>query len=308
MLELGELKTWIFENKLLAAVVVFLLIFALGTGTLLLQTPTKLELGQAEKQYGGAPSESVGAAPGGETGGRTGEYVEVKEADFEIESENASKDASKIRSEASFMEGYIERSTKTDGNLYKTIELTARIPRKNFTSFLNYLDKNFEVESHDVENYHLSIEREVTELEILNQTLRDYEEMRSEVKKMENSEKKIELLVDITEKELWVKERQRYYQQQLGEKYEKGEYATFNIDLRERRIVDIWPENIGNRFNVELKEMMDTVTMTLINTATGGVEIFFMAIQWIIYLAIVLIPVALIYKVGKKVYEKYWKE
>lgn len=301
---LEKVKTWVLENKLLTLLIVLLFVFALGTGSLLLQTTPQSRLGKAEKQYGGAPSESIGAAP--ET--RTGEYVEVREADFEIKSKNSSKDALKIRSKASSMKGYIERSTQSDGTLYKTIELTVRIPRENFSQFGDYLEENFQVESHDLRNYRLSIEREKTELEILNQTLEDYQEMRNQIKKMNTSEEKIQLLMGLTEKELWVKERQRYYQHQFGEKYERGEYSTFNIDLRERKEVEIWPENIGNQFNEELKEMMDTVTMTLINTVTGGIEIFFKAIEWIIYLAIVLIPLGITYKISKKIYKGYFKK
>lgn len=301
---LEDLKSWVLENKALTAVLLVALIFILGFVSLFFQA-TMTEMGGARMAQ--TQQKLAGEVAAGEGGQAAGKYVEVKEADFQIKSEDSESDALKIRSKTTSMDGYVEESRKEETDLYRTIHLTARVPKKKFTNFTQYLEKNFDVESHNIRNYRVGIQREMDELEILNKTLNDYEKMRRQIKGMNNTEEKLDLLMKITEKELWVTERMKRYQRQLSEKRQMGEYATVNVEIKERKRVDVWPENLGNRFNSKLKDMVDNIVETLMDTVTDGIELFFKAIQYIIYLAVVLIPLALVYKVAKKVYSRYWE-
>ncbi|MCD6085403.1 DUF4349 domain-containing protein, partial [bacterium] len=64
-----------------------------------------------------------------ETGGR-GE-IEIREGSMEIKSKNAEGDFAKIKSLVKNYQGYIERSSKSNTNLYTWINLTLRIPSEN---------------------------------------------------------------------------------------------------------------------------------------------------------------------------------
>ncbi|MFP4633740.1 MAG: DUF4349 domain-containing protein [Candidatus Aenigmatarchaeota archaeon] len=303
MKELEDIGSWVRENK--AATAVIVVVVLLITGGI-------YSIFQASFSYMGAvpdmAQESLegGRAPAGDTGtSGSGEYVEVKEADVDIESENVEQDSESITESADLHGGYVEESRKETTSLYRRIHLTVRVPRDNFTDYVDRLKENYDLNSYNVRNYRIGIQRELDELQILNKTFHEYEEYREEAKEKELSEEKLDLLMEITEKELRVRERMKSYERQLGEKQKMAEYSTVRVTLEERRVVDITPGNIGNRFKQQVKEMLDNVVATLIGTVTGAVELFFGVIKLIVYLIVIAVPLALAYKLGKRVYEKF---
>lgn len=302
-----ELQKWTMEHKLASVVITVIVLVVAGFS---------VSLFKASTGYMGAPSGGLrqrvekGAAPtedvtrGG--GGGAGEYVEVKKAQFNVDTESADQSSREIRDKTENYGGYVEESRKDTTDLYKRIYVTARVPTSNFTDFVEKLKKEYDVDSYNVRNYRLGIQRELDELDILNKSLQEYESYREEIKEMNLTKEKLDLLMEITEKELWAKERMKHYKRGLAEKYQMSEYATVRITLEEKRVVDIAPENIGNRFNQQVKEMLDNVVTALIETVTGAVEMFFSAIKYIVYILIIAIPLALAYKLGKRIYNRYW--
>lgn len=235
----------------------------------------------------------------------TGSYVEVQEADVNINSESIEKDIEKVRETAGRFNGYIERTNRREGELYNSADLTVRVPKANYTEFMNLIKQDFNVESYSITNYRLSTQRENTKLDILQETMKQYQKIRKKIKSMEVSKKKLDLLLKVTENELEIKEKMNRYENRLSDKQKKGNYATVKISLEAERKVDIVPDNIGNRFKNEVKEMLDSVVDISISTVTGGVEIFFKAIQLLIYAAIIALPLGAAYKIGKKVYRRF---
>ncbi|MFB6217289.1 MAG: DUF4349 domain-containing protein, partial [Candidatus Aenigmatarchaeota archaeon] len=263
MSELKDLENWIRENKLAAAIVAIVVLLVAG-GIFSIFQASFGYMGAApqgarqELEKSLAPTQDYGGSEGGE-------YVEVKEANLDIKTEDAERDSGKITDLTGAYGGYVQERRKETTNLYRRIHLVVRIPRNNFTDYIEYLRNNYEVESYSVKNYRIGIQRELDELEILNNTLQRYEQYREEIKEMELGKKKLDLLMQITEKELEIKEKMKHYQRELGEKRKMAKYSTVRITLEERRVVDIAPENIGNRFNQRVKEMLDNIVTTLIN-------------------------------------------
>lgn len=237
----------------------------------------------------------------------SGAFVEVQEAEFRIDSDDVDGDEGAIRSLASTHEGYVEQSRKDESSLYRTIHLTVRVPDSEFEAFTDLLKVEYDVESFNVRNYRLSTQRELDELGILNRTLADYEELREEIRQMNTDEEKINLLMELTEKELAVKEKQQRYERSLADKQKRGDEATVRITLREQKSVDVWPENIGNRFMSNVKNMLNALVNIGVGTLTDAVVLFFRAVQAIIYLVVIAIPFLVAYRFGKRVYKEYWK-
>jgi hypothetical protein len=52
--------------------------------------------------------------------------------------------------------------------------------------------------------------------------------------------------------------------------------------------------------------MIEKVADTLITTLTGGIEVFFIAVKYLIYLLIIALPATAAYKIGRKIYQKYF--
>jgi hypothetical protein len=319
-MNLEGVKDWAREHKIASAAIIILGIITLGLTAGIYQAITSIGMqsqGHMEPHrstdgaYGtqqdlelakGGSAATESFNPTSDSAG-SGSYVNVQEGGIDITSKDIEKDVSRLKKVTQDHNGYVEESSKREGSLYTSADLTTRVPAKNFSNYMQKIKQDFEVESYNVKNYRLSTQRETTELDILNKTIEDYEKIRKKVKKMENTEKKLDLLMKITDKQLEAKEKMNRYQNDLEDKQKRGNYATVRIDIQEKRKVDITPDNLDNKFKDEVKEMLETVTNTLINTLTGGIEIFFTTIQYLIYLAIMLIPAGAAYRIGKRIYK-----
>ena len=228
-----------------------------------------------------------------------GEEVEVKEGSIAIESGDAEKDFREIKSITGNYQGYVERSSKSITNLYIQLNLTLRVPSESFADLVDKLKEKFEVESYSVKNYRIPIGRELDEIQILNESLADYEKIRDEINEMRVGKDKIDLLMHLTDKELGLKEKERNYQRVVSSKERQGEYATLNVNLREKKSPTIWPENVLDQFKDRLRKAIDNTVAILRDTIGGSIEIFFRAIQIAVYIFIVGIVVAVFYRLGK---------
>lgn len=236
--------------------------------------------------------------------GGAGSYVEVQEADFQLDSKDADQDASQIRSLAESHDGYIQQSRRHDADIYRRVYLTVRVPDSEFETFTDTIKEDYDVESHNVRNYRLSTQRELDELALINRTLQDYEEMRERIQDMNTSQKKIELLMSLTEKELDLKERQKEFERQLSDKQKLGNEAVVQIELREQKDIEFLPDDLGNRFMDNVRDMINAVVDVVLSTVTGSIVLFFKALQAIIYLAVVAVPAYIAYRIGRRFYER----
>ena len=240
-----------------------------------------------------------------ETGGR-GE-IEIREGSMEIKSKNAEGDFAEIKSLVKNYQGYIERSSKSNTNLYTWINLTLRIPSENLLDLVDELKRRFEVKSYNIMNYRISIERELDEFEILKKSLSDCERIRNEIKEMAVGKDKIELLMRLTEKELELKRRERSYQREISFQEKRGKYASLQVSIKQRKSPKILPENVWNEFKDRLRKALENVIDTLKNLIGGGIELFFKAIQIAVYLFIVGIIIAVFYRLAKKLFNKFFR-
>jgi DNA-binding transcriptional MerR regulator len=298
--EIDGLKILVLENKAWATISAFLVLMALGVSGLFMNSANLGSLdNQAASGSLGYESADIGIPP---HEGGSGSYVQVQEGSIQISSEDVEEDISRIESLAGNYDGWIESRSKTHGDLYTNADLTVKVKSENFQNFTSDIEEEFEVESYNVNNYRLYTERERDELDILNDTMSEVESIREEVQSMENNAEKLDLLMQITEKELEVQEKRNEYENRLSDKQQRGDYATVNLKLKEKRRIDLMPDDLGQSLKNEVNEMVDNVANTLITTLTGGVEIFFTAVKYLIYLAIVAIPATIAWILGRRIY------
>ena len=225
--------------------------------------------------------------------------IEVKEGLIRIDSKEAENDFSEIRSMVENYQGYVERSSKSVTNLYVQLDLTLRVPSENFAGLVERLQEEFEVEHYNIKNYRIPIGRELDEIQILNKSLSDYEKIREEINEMRVGRDKIDLLMQLTEKELGLKEKEKIYQSLLSLKERQGEYATLNVNLRQKRSPTIWPENVLDQFKDRLRRSFDNSSEILRDSIGGSIEIFFRAIQIAVYIFIIGIVLAIFYRLTR---------
>lgn len=228
--------------------------------------------------------------------------IEVKEGSIKIESKEAEDDFAEIKSITEDYKGYVERSDKSVTNLYIQLDLTLRVPSERFADLIEKLKEEFKVEHYGIKNYRIPIGRELDEIEILNKSLSDYEKIRNEINEMKVGKDKIDLLMQLTDKELGLKERERNYQSILSSKEKQSEYATLNVNLRQKKSPSIWPENILDQFKDRLRRSFDNTLAILKDLIGGSIEIFFRAVQIIVYIFIVGIVLAVFYRLTRKLF------
>jgi len=241
----------------------------------------------------------------GETGGR-GE-IQVKEGSVEIKSKNAEGDSAEIKSLVKDYQGYIERSSKSSTNLYTRINLTLRVPSEKLLDLVEELKKKFEVKSYNIRNYRISIERELDEFEILKTSLSDYEKIREEIREMAVGKDKIELLMRVTEKELELKRKEKTYQREISSQERRGEYATLQIGIKQKKSPRILPENILDQFKDRIRRALENVVDILKDLIGGSIELFFRTVQIVVYLFIIGIVVLVSYRLGKGLFRRIVK-
>jgi len=233
----------------------------------------------------------------------SGYEIEVKEGLMAIKSKNAEQDFNKIESAVKSYQGYVERSNKSITNLYVQLNLTLKVPSESFTDLVEELKKEFDVESYSINDYRISIGRELDELQILNQSLSDYEKIRYEINGMTVGRDKIDLLMQLTDKQLLLKEKEKKYQRMVSSKERQGEYAMININLKEKKSPAIWPENVLDQFKDRLRNALENTLDILKDLIGGSIEIFFRAIQIATYIIIIAMVFAAFYRLGNILYK-----
>jgi len=307
-MELEDLKDRAIDHKIASVTLLVVLTLAIGGLGVFFQS-TGISSNQAE--YSKTADTSLASSRGigfpGPIGqdASSGSYVEVREGQIKINSENIEQDIQRLETVSSSFDGFVESSSKRETDLYTSADLTVRVPKDNFSGFMNSVNQEFKVESYNVKNYRLSTERETSELDILNSTMADYESIKKEVRAMDNNKEKLDLLIDITDKQLEVKERQRRFENDLSSKQARSDLATVDITLEEERKIDLMPDNLDNRAKNEVRDMFDAVATTLITTFTDGVVWFFKGFKLLVVLGALAVPAWIGLKLARALYQRF---
>ena len=230
--------------------------------------------------------------------------IEVKEGSMKIESKKAEDDFAEIKSITEGYQGYIERSSKSTTNLYIQINLTLRVPSEKFVDLVKELKKEFKVDSYNIRNYRISIEGELDEFQILKESLSDYEDIREEIKEMRIGKDKIDLLMQLTDKELQLKKKEKGYQREISSQERRGEYANLNVTIKEKKSPKIWPEDVSARFKDRLRNALDNTVEILNNLVGGTIELFFRIVQIAVYIFVVGIVLAVFYRLCRGLFRR----
>ena len=230
--------------------------------------------------------------------------IEVKEGSMKIESKKAEDDFAEIKSITENYQGYIERSSKSTTNLYIQINLALMVPSEKFVDLVEELKKEFKVDSYNIRNYRISIEGELDEFQILKESLSDYEDIRKEIKEMRIGKDKIELLMQLTNKELQLKQKEKGYQREISSQEKRGEYANLNVVIREKKSPKIWPEDVLARFKDRLRDALDNTVEILNNLVGGTIELFFRIVQIAVYIFVIGIVSAVFYRLCRGLFRR----
>ncbi|MBC5793005.1 MAG: DUF4349 domain-containing protein [Nanohaloarchaea archaeon] len=295
-------KQKIYENKELSVIAGILLLIAIGLAGVFVQQSSLT--GNMQSANLDKSRHSSFPGPINPDDPSSGNNVEVKEANIDIKSESIENDIKKIETVSKSFNGFLESSSKTTSDLYINADLTVRIPKNNFSNFTKNLKQEFDVESYTVRNYKVSTERTVSEIRILNNTLKDYDDLRRQVKNIESYSDRIELLKQLTDKEKQVAQEMNNYLQDLDNKKTRSELATVDIRLEEQRDIELVPDDLWSRLKSEVQDTIDSISTTLLTTFTDAIDWMFTGFKILMILIGLGIPGAIGYELGKKAFKK----
>lgn len=298
---LDNVSSWVRDNKILTAVLFFLILLPV----LLFSYAILGTQADSAQSYSGMAADTAVRAEGD---GGSESFVEVKEGNIEINSDDADGDAERVEGLVENYNGYVEQNRKTDTSYHTEIDMTLRLPSQgeNYSALIKSLRNEFRVASYEVQNYRLSTQQEQDEISILNTALSDYDAIRGDIRQMQTSPEKMDLLMEVTEKQLEIQDKKKRYERDLSEKQRRSDEATLHVTIKEDKAVEILPDNIGNRFRESLQDTIDALVGMAVGLVTDGVTLFFRVVQIILYFIIAIIPVAVAYRLGMTLYRQYW--
>jgi hypothetical protein len=292
----GRIRSWFLQHKIIGGVIAALLLVGISVGLTIL---ARLPYGGVSSYDRSVLNRSKAAAPGqtmvsaesspGPRQPSGGAYVEVKEASARVESEDARKDFKRLQKMVESYRGYIENEDRNASRNWFEISTTVRIPADSFDSFITNIKNKFKPETFDARNFRISIQRHLDEMEIYSRTLQNFEKIRDQLQDMELKAEKLDLLMDLSQKETDIARKLKRQKRQLAAQEQKSKYATVQISFEQRRI-SIMPTELGLKFKRKLSRNLDELVEICMDTVTFGVVLLFKIIQWLIYLALALIP------------------
>lgn len=261
-----------------------------------------------EMNYRTADVDTAGYDATGESGqAQDASGVLIREGSVQIDSENTAADEAEIRILTDSYDGYIEEGSQSESNTRRRTHLTARVPADSFAEYLADIRAQFDVEDYSIRDYRIEIEEQITELDIIADSAAKYAAMKEEVQQMAVDAERINLTMEITEKELELKRQENRLAQQIDRVTRRGDMATLRITLEERVSAEIWPEDIGNDIIDSIRSAIDSVVGITIAIFTTSIVVFMTTMQWAVYLLIILVVLWFAYRLLRRLYNR-WKK
>jgi hypothetical protein len=234
--------------------------------------------------------------------------LKVKEGSASIKSKEIDKDSELLRELAEKNDGYIEQETKTETEALVSVVSVVRVPFDNFDSLIKEVQESFDVRDYQVSDFRIGIQRQIDELSVIEKALQDYSKVRQDALLLRASKDQIEILVSLTEKELYLVSQQKMYQRDLSDKERRSSMATLIVTLDQQTPVKLWPEDLGNRFRELLQEAFNTIVMAFMAVIVNSLVLIVKLAEYLVYLIVIAVPAIIIWKQGDKIYKKFNKQ
>lgn len=217
--------------------------------------------------------------------------LQIREGNFKVKSGDAQDDMETLKNAVHDFNGYVEQSRKSETNLFIRITATVRVPVNDFEEFLQIFHDRFEVESFEIRDFRINVQRQLDELEIIARAHQELQNLRQEVAALPADSRRIDLLMNITNKELDLSRREAQFQRDLVSSQRRADMATFVVVFDQTVKAKVWPENLANRFRDSLRRSLDNVANAVIGTGTDGLALLARVVQLIVYAFIIVLPV-----------------
>ncbi len=262
---------WVSKNRGKAAILaIFLLVAAFFIIYVGMQVAFRPAAPMAEKAY--MPAET--SARVAESYSAIAAQAEQKKLTFvsgeaTAEVDNAEAAEKAIEDKVRELGGFVESRSKTSDELTETRRLVLRIPAERLQDFTDWLSTSYRVKNLNVRFHRVDVTLTITEEQILERALKDYESLRSRAEGAELTPELVNTLALLTDKQAELARRLASQKITIAEQQDKARYATFTLTLVEKKPVKILPSEVRREFMLRLRYSLKEAVLTAEEIATG---------------------------------------
>ncbi len=230
--------------------------------------------------------------------------IQVITSNITIESDKAVKEEVEIKKLTEEYNGYVEESSLSESITLIRVNMKLRVPSEDFEEFFEELRSSTEVESFSVRDYRIDIEQRETDLDTIQKAIAMYSEMLEEIRSMPIERETIEVMSEIINREVNLKRQENHLITSLQESRRQSEYSTVWVTIEEKVSPKIWPEDLGENFRENLQKSFQSIGNSITSVIGNSLALFVKAVEWVLYVIIIVIPFWILAVIIKKIYIK----
>ncbi|MCF7845288.1 MAG: DUF4349 domain-containing protein [Candidatus Pacebacteria bacterium] len=243
-------------------------------------------------------SKTIEGAPSSSPSG-----IRVVDSSVAVDADDAREEEKRIKQITENYDGYVEESSLSESISLVRIDMKLRVPLDDFHEFFEELKNQTEVEGFSVRDYRIDIERRETDLDTIQKAIEMYSDMLEEVKTMPIERETIEAMVQIVNQEVELRRQENYLVSSLQESRHQSEYSTIRVTVREKVSPKIWPEDLGQDFRENLHNSFQSIGRSITSIIGNSIMVFVKALEWIIYITIVIISLWIFATLLRKIHK-----
>ncbi|MFP4539930.1 MAG: DUF4349 domain-containing protein [Candidatus Paceibacterota bacterium] len=233
--------------------------------------------------------------------------IKVIEGSAEIESENAQKDEALAQELVKDHGGYTEESKRSEGRLFIRFDMKIRVPSDDFDDFFSELRDSLEMESFNIRDYRIDLEKRETRLDTLMQTMEMYDEMIEESRQMELGDERLDMTKKLVDQKMDLKRQEDELRHSISRSQRKSKYATLSLSIKENVDPEIIPDDIGERFKNNLHASFKRITDSATSVLGNSLVLITVIAEWMIYGFIIILALVAVVGILKKLYRHIYK-
>ena len=234
----------------------------------------------------------------------TSRELEVKQGRITAKSRDVEEDLALLQEMTLERDGYIESSSKAKSRTFITVYAQARVPIESFEEYIDAVKEKFDVESFEVSDYRIDVQRQLDELDVIMMAMEDYNKLREDALRVESGEERVRILSSIVSEMQDLARRKKELERDLGGSQRQSDLSTVNFSFREDVKIKLWPENLGDRLRERVNWAVDTVVTTVMFFLANAIVLFVRVLEYIAYILIIALPVIFTWKAAQKIKKK----
>jgi len=238
--------------------------------------------------------------------------LKIKEGTVGIKSKNPYEERKRIEEKAREYGGYVEHLSRAESKYEVSLSLTLRLPADSFDEFVEWLVDNFEIESCNVRMYTVSVFLTKTEVDVLEDAMKDFEsyskdfdELMERAKEGNITPQLLEVMWKIIEKKKSLTYEMTDLQKRINSlRYrlaeESSELAKLTVNLIYKKPVKVVDKDFTRELAISVKELVENAVRALKDITVGTLILFLnlcvLLVHGLVYVIVGLIGFAAVYK------------